>query len=131
MSNLNCFIDEIRRTAPWCGMIMAPARGMPGHCRGICQNGDEGKSLTDIRTAIDEKYSTGYAKPTPTPIFACRKLILLWLNKKVPDVISGSLECLFCWDSCPLRTLSGIAHTLHRISRRDLPHSIKLYMDVN
>lgn len=68
-SNLNCFIDEIQED----GTVVWDDHGTRcGVCLDIAvesaKMSSEGMSLTDIRTAIDEKYSTGYAKPTPTPM---------------------------------------------------------------
>lgn len=68
-SNLNCFIDEIHED----GTVVWDDHGTRcGVCLDIAvesaKMSSEGMKLTDIRAAIDEKYSTGYAKPTPTPM---------------------------------------------------------------
>lgn len=68
-SNLNCFIDEIRED----GSVVWDDHGTRcGVCLDIAvesaKMSSEGKSLTHIRQTIDDKYGTGYAKPTPTPM---------------------------------------------------------------
>lgn len=68
-SNLNCFINEVRED----GSIEWDDHGTRcGVCLDIAVESakmkSEGKSLTEIRQTIDEKYKTGYAKPTPTPM---------------------------------------------------------------
>lgn len=68
-SNLNCFINEIRDD----GSVEWDDHGTRcGVCLDIAVETaklkSEGTSLTDIRSTIDEKYKTGYAKPTPTPM---------------------------------------------------------------
>ena len=68
-SNLNCFIDEVKED----GSIVWDDHGTRcGVCLDIAVEAakmdSDGKSLTEIRNAIDEKYKTGYAKPTPTPM---------------------------------------------------------------
>ena len=68
-NNLNCFINEARED----GSIEWDDHGTRcGVCLTIAvesaQMKQDGKSLTEIRSAIDEKYKTGYAKPTPTPM---------------------------------------------------------------
>lgn len=68
-SNLNCFIDEVKED----GSVVWDDHGTRcGVCLDIAVESakmkSEGKSLTEIRNAIDEKYKTGYAKPTPTPM---------------------------------------------------------------
>lgn len=67
-SNLNCFIaDQSEDEVVWddhgtrCGVcleIAATAAVMT----------EEGRSVEDIRTLIDDTYSEGYAEPTPTPL---------------------------------------------------------------
>lgn len=68
-SNLNCFINEVKED----GSIVWDDHGTRcGVCLEIAVESakmdSEGKSLTEIRNTIDEKYKTGYAKPTPTPM---------------------------------------------------------------
>ncbi|NMO96769.1 PCYCGC motif-containing (lipo)protein [Paenibacillus lemnae] len=68
-SNLNCFINEVRED----GSVEWDDHGTRcGVCLDIAVESamlkSEGKSLTDIRETIDAKYSTGYGKPTPTPM---------------------------------------------------------------
>ncbi|GAB6929407.1 PCYCGC domain-containing protein [Paenibacillus sp. JCM 10914] len=68
-SNLNCFIDEIRED----GSVVWDDHGTRcGVCLDIAvesaKMSSEGMSLTEIRNAIDEKYGSGYANPTPTPM---------------------------------------------------------------
>ncbi|MDN4494225.1 PCYCGC motif-containing (lipo)protein [Ureibacillus aquaedulcis] len=66
-SNLNCFIAETRED----GSILWDDHGT--RCL-VCleiavesvQMAQEGKSLKEIRNAIDAKYQEGYAAPTPT-----------------------------------------------------------------
>lgn len=66
-SNLNCFIAEIRED----GSILWDDHGT--RCL-VCleiavesvQMAQQGKTLKEIREAIDTKYSEGYAAPTPT-----------------------------------------------------------------
>lgn len=68
-SNLNCFIDEVKED----GSVVWDDHGTRcGVCLEIAVESakmkSEGKSLTEIRNTIDDKYKTGYAKPTPTPM---------------------------------------------------------------
>lgn len=68
-SNLNCFIDEVKED----GSIVWDDHGTRcGVCLDIAVEAakmdSDGKSLIEIRNAIDEKYKTGYATPTPTPM---------------------------------------------------------------
>ncbi|RHW39666.1 hypothetical protein D1B33_02105 [Lysinibacillus yapensis] len=66
-SNLNCFIAETRED----GSIVWDDHGT--RCL-VCleiaiqsvQMAEDGKSLKEIRNAIDEQYKNGYAAPTPT-----------------------------------------------------------------
>ncbi|MDR9854977.1 PCYCGC motif-containing (lipo)protein [Paenibacillus sp. VCA1] len=69
-SNLNCFIKEVN---PDDGSVVWDDHGT--RC-GVCvetamtvsELSKQGKSLKEIRTIIDQTYSTGkYAPPTPTP----------------------------------------------------------------
>lgn len=68
-SNFNCFIDEIRED----GSVVWDDHGT--RCL-VCletavtavQMKQEGKSMKEIRDAIDEQYNEGYAKPTDTPM---------------------------------------------------------------
>jgi hypothetical protein len=68
-SNLNCFIDEIRED----GSVVWDDHST--RCQ-VCLDTavdsvmmmQEGKSLKEIRTIIDETYKEGYAKPTDTPM---------------------------------------------------------------
>ncbi|MFI2858410.1 PCYCGC motif-containing (lipo)protein [Paenibacillus sp. JSM ZJ436] len=68
-SNLNCFIKEVRED----GSILWDDHGTRcGVCLDIAVESaklkSEGKSLSEIREAVDAKYENGYAKPTPTPM---------------------------------------------------------------
>ncbi|MFC7681330.1 PCYCGC motif-containing (lipo)protein [Paenibacillus sp. GCM10028914] len=68
-NNLNCFIDEVKED----GSVVWDDHGTRcGVCLDIAVESaklkSEGKSLSEIRTLIDEKYKTGFAKPTPTPM---------------------------------------------------------------
>lgn len=68
-SNLNCFIHEVREdgTALWddhgtrCGVCIQIALT-------AAQLKQQGKSNLEIRQFIDQQYSSGYAKPTNTPM---------------------------------------------------------------
>ncbi|MFD1205552.1 MULTISPECIES: PCYCGC motif-containing (lipo)protein [Sporosarcina] len=68
-SNLNCFVDEIRED----GSVVWDDHGT--RCL-VCleiavqsvQMKQDGKSMTEIRTFIDEQYKEGYAEPTDTPM---------------------------------------------------------------
>jgi hypothetical protein len=68
-SNMNCFIDEIRED----GSVVWDDHST--RCQ-VCLDTavdsvmmtQEGKSLKEIRTIIDETYKEGYAKPTDTPM---------------------------------------------------------------
>jgi hypothetical protein len=68
-SNLNCFIAEVHQD----GSVVWDDHGT--RCD-VCTNTvlqtvqmkQEGKSVKEIRAAIDEAYRVGYAKPTPTPM---------------------------------------------------------------
>lgn len=66
-SNLNCFIQEIKSD----GAIVWDDHGTRcGVCLQIAANAinmvQEGKSLQEIRTIIDNTYAEGYAAPTKT-----------------------------------------------------------------
>ncbi|MGG1877505.1 PCYCGC motif-containing (lipo)protein [Paenibacillus cisolokensis] len=68
-SNLNCFIHEIRED----GSVEWDDHGTRcGVCLDIAVESalmrSDGMHLSDIRAAIDEKYKTGYAAPTRTPL---------------------------------------------------------------
>ena len=68
-SNLNCFIAEVKVD----GSVVWDDHGT--RCD-VCVNTvlqtvqmkQEGKSVKEIRTAIDDAYRVGYAKPTATPM---------------------------------------------------------------
>ncbi|GMK37118.1 hypothetical protein PCCS19_01710 [Paenibacillus sp. CCS19] len=68
-SNLNCFIAEVEAD----GSVVWDDHGT--RCD-VCVNTvlqtvqmkQEGKSVKEIRTAIDDAYKVGYAKPTATPM---------------------------------------------------------------
>ena len=68
-SNKNCFIDEIRKDGSviWddhstrCQVCLETA------VESVMMTQD-GKSLTEIRTIIDERYKEGFAEPTDTPM---------------------------------------------------------------
>ncbi|MBD7946070.1 PCYCGC motif-containing (lipo)protein [Psychrobacillus sp. FSL K6-2684] len=68
-SNFNCFVDEIKEN----GEVVWDDHGT--RCAACLETAvtsikmvQEGKSLTEIRAAIDEAYKEGYAKPTDTPM---------------------------------------------------------------
>jgi len=66
-SNLNCFIKEVKSD----GAIVWDDHGTRcGVCLQIAANSirmtQDGKSLKEIRTIIDETYAEGFAKPTKT-----------------------------------------------------------------
>lgn len=68
-SNFNCFVDEIKEN----GEVVWDDHGT--RCAACLETAvtsikmvQEGKSLTEIREAIDEAYKEGYAKPTDTPM---------------------------------------------------------------
>lgn len=66
-SNLNCFIKEVKAD----GTIVWDDHGTRcGVCLQIAVNSirmtQDGKSLKEIRTIIDETYADGYAEPTKT-----------------------------------------------------------------
>ncbi|WP_246070461.1 PCYCGC domain-containing protein [Paenibacillus kobensis] len=69
LNNLNCFIKEIHED----GSVVWDDHGTK--CD-VCMETafqtalmlQEGKSVKEIRTFIDDTYKTGYAKPTPTPM---------------------------------------------------------------
>jgi hypothetical protein len=68
-SNLNCFIHQVNSD----GSVVWDDHGTRcGVCLDIAVQSitmkQEGKSLKEIRQAIDETYQEGYAKPTPTPM---------------------------------------------------------------
>ncbi|MCE5171739.1 PCYCGC domain-containing protein [Paenibacillus profundus] len=68
-SNLNCFVAQMEDD----GAVQWDDHGTRcGVCLEIAveasQMQREGKSMRDIRQAIDEKYKEGYAEPTPTPL---------------------------------------------------------------
>lgn len=68
-SSMNCFVSEIRED----GSVVWDDHGT--RCL-VCLEiaaesimmSQEGKSLKEIRNAIDEKYKEGFAEPTPTPM---------------------------------------------------------------
>ena len=68
-SNMNCFIDEIREdgSVVWddhstrCPVCLETA------VQSVKMT-QEGKSLLEIRTIIDETYNEGFAEPTDTPM---------------------------------------------------------------
>ncbi|UFJ40562.1 PCYCGC domain-containing protein [Brevibacillus humidisoli] len=67
--NGNCFIKEVKED----GSVLWDDHGTRcGVCLEIAyvssELKDQGKSVHEIRTLIDEKYKSGYAKPTPTPM---------------------------------------------------------------
>lgn len=69
LNNGDCFIKEIKSD----GKVVWDDHGT--RC-GVCLETafesakllKDGKTVTEIRTFIDDKYKSGYAKPTPTPI---------------------------------------------------------------
>jgi hypothetical protein len=68
-SNLNCFIQKRNSD----GSVVWDDHGTRcGVCLQIAVEAvklkQEGKSLKEIRTMIDNSYEKGYAKPTPTPM---------------------------------------------------------------
>ncbi len=68
-SNMNCFIKEINSD----GSVVWDDHGTRcGVCLQIAIDSvkmkQEGKSLKEIRTIIDNTYKKGYAKPTDTPM---------------------------------------------------------------
>lgn len=69
-SNLNCFIKEEKAD----GSIVWDVHAVTcNNCLEIAMESavmknQFGKSLKEIRQAIDNKYKEGYAKPTPTPL---------------------------------------------------------------
>ncbi|WP_153127039.1 PCYCGC motif-containing (lipo)protein [Peribacillus tepidiphilus] len=67
-NNYDCFVFENKKD----GAIMWDDHATKcGVCLEIAatsiQDYQEGKSIKEIRTKIDEAYKNGYAKPTPTP----------------------------------------------------------------
>lgn len=67
-SNLNCFVaDRSGDEVVWddhgtrCGVCLEIAAT-------TAVMTEEGKSVDEIRTWVDDTYSEGYAKPTPTPL---------------------------------------------------------------
>lgn len=67
--NAHCFVNEVQAD----GTVVWDDHGTRcGTCMEIAaisaKMHQEGKSLKEIRTYIDEQYKTGYAKPTPTPM---------------------------------------------------------------
>lgn len=69
MNNMQCFVNEVKDD----GTIVWDDHGTRcGTCMDIAvksvQLHTEGKTLKEIRTAIDAEYKQGYAKPTPTPM---------------------------------------------------------------
>jgi hypothetical protein len=68
-SNKNCFIREIadEGTVVWDDHGTRCAVCIETALAAAMMNG-QGKSVRDIRAAIDEAYKEGYAKPTPTPM---------------------------------------------------------------
>ncbi|MFY0758160.1 PCYCGC motif-containing (lipo)protein [Metabacillus dongyingensis] len=67
-NNYDCFINENKEN----GAIVWDDHGTKcGVCLEIAAQSvlqlQEGKSIKEIRSEIDEKYKEGYAKPTPTP----------------------------------------------------------------
>ncbi|WP_442600605.1 PCYCGC motif-containing (lipo)protein [Paenibacillus sp. KN14-4R] len=68
-SNLNCFIKDVNAD----GSVVWDDHGTRcGVCLQIAVESvkmkQEGKTLKEIRTMIDQKYEKGYANPTKTPI---------------------------------------------------------------
>ncbi|MCA0989180.1 PCYCGC domain-containing protein [Guptibacillus algicola] len=68
MNNYDCFVhDKTDDTVTWddhgtkCGVCLDIA------VKAIDMK-ENGKSVTEIRTYIDQKYESGYGKPTPTPL---------------------------------------------------------------
>ncbi|PGN03224.1 PCYCGC motif-containing (lipo)protein [Priestia megaterium] len=67
-NNYDCFIHENKRD----GKVVWDDHGTKcGVCLEIAAQSvpdlEPGKSIKQIRQSIDEKYKSGYAKPTPTP----------------------------------------------------------------
>ncbi|WVE34324.1 PCYCGC motif-containing (lipo)protein [Priestia megaterium] len=67
-NNYDCFIHENKRD----GKVIWDDHGTKcGVCLEIAAQSvsdlESGKSIKQIRQSIDEKYKSGYAKPTPTP----------------------------------------------------------------
>jgi len=69
LNNFNCFVAEIRES----GEVVWDDHGT--RCAACLETAvasikmvQEGKSLTEIRKAIDEAYKEGYAEPTNTPM---------------------------------------------------------------
>lgn len=67
--NGNCFVKEVKED----GSVVWDDHGTRcGTCMDIAaisaQMKQEGKSLKEIRTYIDNTYKEGYSKPTPTPM---------------------------------------------------------------
>nr|WP_274605474.1 PCYCGC motif-containing (lipo)protein [Priestia megaterium] len=67
-NNYDCFIHENKRD----GKVVWDDHGTKcGVCLEIAAQSvpdlESGKSIKQIRQSIDEKYKSGYAKPTPTP----------------------------------------------------------------
>lgn len=68
-NNYDCFIFENKKN----GQIVWDDHGTRcGVCLQIAADSiameNEGKSIKEIRLAVDEKYADGYATPTPTPM---------------------------------------------------------------
>lgn len=68
-SNKNCFIQEIEAD----GSVVWDDHGTRcGVCMQIAvttyQLKEQGKSVQEVRRAIDDMYKSGFAKPTPTPM---------------------------------------------------------------
>lgn len=69
LNNYDCFVFENKKN----GQVVWDDHGTRcGVCLQIAADSiameNEGKSVKDIRLAIDEKYADGYANPTPTPM---------------------------------------------------------------
>lgn len=69
VSNMNCFIQKVNED----GSVVWDDHGTRcGVCLQIAVQSikmtQEGKSLPEIRKAIDQAYMKGFAKPTPTPM---------------------------------------------------------------
>ncbi|MFD2171655.1 PCYCGC motif-containing (lipo)protein [Tumebacillus lipolyticus] len=69
MSNAECFVRDVRPD----GVVVWDDHGTRcDTCMNIALKAaemkEEGKTVKEIRTYIDEKYKKGYAKPTPTPM---------------------------------------------------------------
>ncbi|WP_390622062.1 PCYCGC motif-containing (lipo)protein [Numidum massiliense] len=68
-SNLDCFISEIKETGEveWNSHAITCMNCLEIAAESVSLT-QKGKSLSDVRAHIDDKYREGYAEPTPTPL---------------------------------------------------------------